>query len=113
MEADLAYEPLTESETKAARSIFHAVLTNTRIMDIVDDFHDAGVRCAVIIAQKTGIISEIRVCEQPSVTKEFPFNEIAGTIANYDTQKQVCIVLVRDSDVCSVLIGRGAPPKEN
>ncbi len=107
METNLAYEPMTESETEAAGSILHGIMTNPRIMDTVDDLHGVGIRCAVIIAQKDGLLEEVRVREQRSVTKHFPFDEIAGTIASYDIQKQICIVLVRDSTVSSVLVDRG------
>ena len=106
METNLAYDPLTKSELEAAGSIFYGILTNPRIMETVDDFHMAGMRCAVIVAQKNGMLETVLVREQHSVTKDFPFDEIAGTIVNYDTQKHVCIVLVRDSAVCSVLVDR-------
>ena len=107
METDLAYEPLTESETKAAGSIFRAVLTTHRIMETVDGFHAVGIRCAVIIAQKDGALEGVRILEQHSVTKDFPFDEIAFNIANYDIQKHICIVLVRNNAVCSALVDRG------
>ncbi len=106
METKLAYEPMTESETEAADTIFLGVLTNPRIMDTVDDIHSVSIRCAVVVAQKNGMLFEIRVSEQHSVTKDFPFDEIAGTIAHYHTLKHVCIILVRDSAVCSVLVDR-------
>ena len=106
METNLAYEPLTKSELVAAGSIFYGILSNPRIMDTVDEFHLVGMRCAVIVIQKNGMLEGVLVHHQQSVTKNFPLDEIAGTIANYDTQKHVCIVLVRDSAVCSVLVDR-------
>jgi hypothetical protein len=106
METNLTYDPLTKSELETAGSIFYGILTNPRIMDTVDDFHLAGMRCAVIVAQNGGVLEKVLVRAQRSVTQDFPFDEIAGIIANYDIRKHVCIVLVRDSAVCSVLVER-------
>jgi len=104
METQLAYEQLSKSELEAAGSIFYGILTNPRIMETVDDFHMAGMRCAVIVVQKNGTLEEVLVRQQHAVNRDFPFDDIAGTLANYDIRKQVCIVLVRDDTVCSVLV---------
>ena len=106
MEINLLYESLSKSEIEAAGSIFYGIVTNPRIMETIDDFHLIGIRCAAIVVQKDGTIEEVLVREQHSVTKNFPFDEITGTLANYDIEKQVCIVLVRDGNVCSVLVDR-------
>jgi hypothetical protein len=106
MDTNLTYDPLTKSELETAGSIFYGILTNPRILDTIDDFHIAGMRCAVIVVQNGGVLEKVVVRGQRSVIQDFPFDEIAGTVANYDTKKHVCIVLVRDSAVCSVLVER-------
>jgi len=106
METNLLYEPLTKSQLETAGSIFYGIVTNPRIMETIDDFHLIGIRCAAIVVQKDGMIEAVVVREQHSVTRDFPFDEIAGTLANYDLEKHVCIVLVHDGNVCSVLVDR-------
>ena len=106
MDTKLAYGPLTKKELEDAGPIFYGVLTNLRIMDTVDDCHLASMRCAVIVVQKKGELEAVVVRTQDAVTTEYPFEEIIGTISNYDTQKSVCIILVRDTAVCAVLVNR-------
>ena len=109
METSVAYQPLTKAELDASGSIFYGILTNPRIMGTVDDFHLAGIRCAVIVVVKNGALEAVRVREQRAVNKEFPFKEIAGTIESYETEDHVCIVLVRDTTASAVIVGRKQP----
>lgn len=106
MKTKLQYEPLTQAQLEGAGSVFYGILTNARIMETVDDFHLAGIRCAAIVVLKDGELEAVRVREHRTVVKDFPFDEIARTLASYDTETQLCIVLVRDDTACAVIVGR-------
>ena len=106
MKAQLAYQTLTKAELDAYGSVYFGILTNERILGTIDDFHLAGIRCAVVVVQKDGNLEKVLVRERTSVGKEFPFDEVAKTISTYDTETQVCIVLVRDDTICAVIVGR-------
>ena len=107
MESSLIYEPLQEEETEAAGSIVYGVMTNDRIQETITNFHTVGIRCAVVLILEGGELTQVVVREQQAIAKAFPFKEVKEAVANYDLDSNVCMVLVRDHRVCSVVGSRG------
>jgi hypothetical protein len=110
METQYVYEPLTTREEGAAGSIVYGIMTNDRIVETITDFHTVGLRCAVVVVQKGGVLKEVVVREDRVVREHFPFDEIRDALATYNEKHNVCIVLVRDRGVCVVIGVRELDP---
>ncbi len=105
MFANLIYAPLEESEAAPTGEIVYAILTNRRIMQMVQELHAVNIRCAVIVVLETDQIKDVSVREKAQIAKRFPQEEIRNALSSYDLDNNVCLILVRDDKVCEVVAG--------
>jgi hypothetical protein len=81
------------------------VLGDDEILDMVARFHDKGSRCAVVVWLEDGEVVDARISDAVALEGEFGMPRVRNTIASYDPERSVCVVVVRDNRDTVILAG--------
>ena len=101
----LKYKNLSSSERVMGREVITWILDDGDIMDMVDSFHDRGLRCAVVVWLEEGDVVDAYISDETAVTDEFELPRVREAVAAYDPSTSVCIVVVRENRNAVTLIG--------
>ena len=108
------YTPLSADEQELGMMATAAVTTDPEILEAIDEYHSAGLRCGVVAEfSGKGKLHAFGGMEAEDLKAKFPFGPVAEALDQYEPGESLCFILIRNRRVSASIAGSSEMQKKS